>query len=67
MFLHFWLWAAILLYHSFVHCKLLKSHSLNILQYRRLLMYKKPHGSYLQLTEPYEFCQMTLDSNHTNK
>lgn len=59
--------AAILLYYSFIHSRLLKSCCLNILQYRRLLIHKETHGSYLQLTVPYEFCPMTPDSNCTNK
>lgn len=47
--------------------RLLKSYSLSILQYRRLLIRKETHGSDLQLMVPYEFFLMTPDSNCTNK
>lgn len=56
-----------MLYYSFIHSRLLKSYCLNILQYRRLLIHKETHGSYLQLMVPYEFCPMTPNSNCTNK
>ena len=67
MFLCFLLLATILLYHSFIHCRILKLHCMNILQYRILLIHKITHGSYLQVTELYEFWQMTLHSNHINE